>query len=218
VGDAQPGVSRIASAFALARAPPVVAHGFRPSVARSEALAFKHSDRSIDDDTRAVIRRKVRQIVGRAGFHRQDREDLQQAILVRVFESVARFDPARGHRNAFVTVVVDRYGNNLVRQASAQRRDPRRVQPIDPQRADVHADQRRPRSFSPTEEQINLAIDVSEALRQLPDDLRAVAEQLMHHSLAETTRSLNLTRSQARTAVRRLRIHLKRKFGFSDGC
>jgi hypothetical protein len=111
--------------------------------------------------------------------------------------------------------VVDRYGNNLVRQASAQRRDPRRAQPFDPQEADAHADQRRPRSLSLAKEQVDLAIDVSEALRDLPDDLRAVAEHLMHHSLAETKRRLNLTSYRACAAVRGLRRRLREKFGIS---
>jgi RNA polymerase sigma factor (sigma-70 family) len=169
-----------------------------------------------DPFTCALVRRKV-QIVGRAGFHRQDREDLQQAILVRVFESRVRFDPARGHWRAYMTAIVDRYGNNLIRQATAQRRDPRRVRPLDPEDADAHIDRRRPASRAPTAEQIDLAIDLSEALRELPYDLRTLAECLMDDSLAEAARRLNLTRSQARTAVRRLRTRLKEKFGFPDG-
>ena len=51
---------------------------------------FNFSD---DRFIRGIIRRKVKQLLGRAGFTRQDREDLEQELLVRVLQSLPKYHP-----------------------------------------------------------------------------------------------------------------------------
>src|SRR5262245_10362047 len=47
---------------------------------------------------------KVRQMVGRAGFTRHDRDDLKQELLLHVLERWKHFDPAKSHPYAFATM------------------------------------------------------------------------------------------------------------------
>ena len=70
---------------------------------------------SHDDDTPplgrfefGIVRRKVSQLIGRAGFMKQDAERLQQQLLLRILQSLPSYDPAKAHRNKFVTTVVER--------------------------------------------------------------------------------------------------------------
>ena len=81
----------------------------------------------IDRFTRGIIRRKVNQLLGRAGFTRQDREDLEQDMIVRVLQSLPSFEPSQAHRNKFITAVVERYVANMLRDKQAGKRDHRRI-------------------------------------------------------------------------------------------
>ena len=56
---------------------------------------------------RGIIRRKARLLVGRAGFSRDDREDIEQELLLRLLQSIPLLDPNRGHPNVFITTIVD---------------------------------------------------------------------------------------------------------------
>ncbi|MCX7701853.1 MAG: hypothetical protein N2039_13325, partial [Gemmataceae bacterium] len=61
-----------------------------------------------DRFTQGLIRRKVRQLVGRDGFTAQDRDDLEQELRLRLLQNLSQFDPDQAHRNVFVTSVVER--------------------------------------------------------------------------------------------------------------
>ena len=60
-------------------------------------------DSKFDRFTRGIIRRKIKQLIGRAGFTRQDAQDLEQDFYLRVLQSLSHFRPSQGHRNAFIT-------------------------------------------------------------------------------------------------------------------
>lgn len=90
-------------------------------------MAKAKFDPSDDRFTRGIIRRKVKQLIGRAGFTRQDHEDLEQDLFVRVLQSLPRFNPDVAHRNKFITTVVERYVANILRNKQAEKRDHRGV-------------------------------------------------------------------------------------------
>ena len=71
--------------------------------------------------TRGIIRRKVKQLIGVAGFTKQDREDLEQELFARVLQSPPKFDPDQARSNKFVTTVVERYVANILRNKWAAR-------------------------------------------------------------------------------------------------
>ncbi|GIW55530.1 MAG: hypothetical protein KatS3mg082_1934 [Nitrospiraceae bacterium] len=159
----------------------------------------------LDKFTKGIIRRKIKQLVGRAGFSRQDREDLEQELLLRLLQSLHLFDPAQAHRNVFVTTVIERAVAMILRERLARKRNGGTVQSLD------HAHEKARDATEPAdprrshEDQINLATDLAEVLAKLPDDLRALAERLKRQSLSQAARDLGVPRSTLQRQVQRLR-------------
>ncbi len=172
----------------------------------------------IDDAARRIIRRKARQFVTRIGLARQEQEDLEQELTRRLLMSLPAFDPGQGHWNVFVTTVVERSAEKLLRRHRAEKRDCRRVCSLD---ALVEADDdpaglgdtvrpreqvaRRANGSRDPQELAALALDVAEVLARLPAPLREVAELLMTLSVSEAARALGVPRTTLVRWVERLR-------------
>ena len=62
-------------------------------------------DKKFDRFTRGFVRRKVNQLIGRAGLTEQDREDLTHDLYLRVLQSLRRFNSDLGHRNTLSVMV-----------------------------------------------------------------------------------------------------------------
>lgn len=166
-----------------------------------------------------IIRKKVLQMIGRAGFMRQDHSDLEQELLARLLQSLKSFDPQKAHRNVFVTAVVNRDVASILRDKKAAKRDHRRVCSLNvrievteegtAELADTIGDQERnaqrgqcPRS---PEELAQLAMDVADLLPDWPEELRRVAEELTTKSKSQAARDLGIPRSTLYERVRRIR-------------
>lgn len=165
-----------------------------------------HDDKVVlDTFTRGIIRRKIKQPVGRAGFTRQDCEDLEQELLLRLLQNLHLFDPDQVHQNVFVTTVIERAAAMILREHLAKKRYDGGVQSLD------HARQKVGDSTEPVnprrshEEQIDLASDLAEMLARLPDDLRALAERLKCQSPSQAARDLGVPRTSLQRQVERLR-------------
>src|SRR5262249_7843035 len=65
---------------------------------------------------RGIIRRKVRLLVSRAGFTKQDRQDLEQELVLRLLQSLDLFDPEQAHPNVFITTVIERAVAMILRE------------------------------------------------------------------------------------------------------
>jgi len=182
-----------------------------------------HRDRGdIDPFAAALIRRKARQLARRACFAEQDREDIEQELFLRLWQSRAAFDASRGEPHAFVAAVVNNAVADLLRRRQAARRASRpcsfaKVVVTDEgpmALAEVigqpHYNARRGfRPLAPEEASL-LAADVAAAIAGLPADLRALAECLMAGTLAEASRVLGEPRSTLQDKVRRLRWRFER--------
>lgn len=159
----------------------------------------------LDKFTKGIIRRKIKQLVGRAGFTKQDREDLEQELLLRLLQSLHLFDPEQAHRNVFVTTVIERAYAMIVRERLAKKRNGGAIRSLD------HAREKAGDATEPVdpksshEEQVDLATDLAEVLAKLPHDLRALAEQLKTQSLSQAARDLGVPRSTLQRQVQRLR-------------
>lgn len=75
-----------------------------------------------DTFTRNLVERKTDGLIGKYGYTEVDRDDLQQDIYVRVMQGVRLYDSREGHRNKFVTAIVERYVANIVRNRCAEKR------------------------------------------------------------------------------------------------
>src|SRR5262249_1034887 len=77
----------------------------------------------IDTYACELIRRKARELVGRAGLTSQDREDLEQELLLRLLERLPAFDAERSAWTTFAALVIRRCAANLLRYRQAEKRD-----------------------------------------------------------------------------------------------
>jgi len=176
-------------------------------------------EKKIDRFTRGIVRRKIAQLIGRAGFAKQDREDLEQELTLRVLQSLPSFDPAQAHRNVFTTTVVERFVDNILRHRGAEKRDYRRISSLNVMidiedegsvelgetvsQRELHSRTgRHPRS---NEELAQLAHDVADVMATLPNDLRDLVELLEIKTVSEAARAMGVPRTTLNESVRRLR-------------
>jgi RNA polymerase sigma-70 factor, ECF subfamily len=173
----------------------------------------------IDNDMRRMIRHKVNQLIASAAFRRQDKDDLEQDIIVRVLQSLRSFDPNKGYRNKFIKAVIERHVANIFRNKWAAKRDPRRVGSLsktiklsEDEQCDLsecigqrELDARRHYHPRSEEEQAQLAQDLADVIARLPENLRELAELLKTKYISEIARDKGIPRTTLRESVRRLR-------------
>ena len=166
-----------------------------------------------------IIKKKVRQIIGRAGYTRQDQEDLEQELLTRLLQSLKSFDPKQAHRKCFVTAVVERDVANILRDAKAEKRDHRRIGSLHVM-IEVTDDgptelagtigerehnARRCRHPRSEDDLAQLATDLADVVAAIPDELRDLAERLKTQSIAAIAREVGVPRTTLNDSVRHLR-------------
>jgi RNA polymerase sigma factor (sigma-70 family) len=165
-----------------------------------------------DPFARGIIRRKVRQLIDCSGFREEDAEDLEQELLYLLLRSLRAFETSHpAHPNAFITTVVERSAAMIRRRRRRKKRNSGVIQSLDALRAngtddeavsslDV-ADPDSHRAF----DQVDLSLDLTVILAELPDELRDLAYRLQRQSLAEIARELNLPPSTLQRRRDRLR-------------
>ncbi|GIW90020.1 MAG: hypothetical protein KatS3mg109_0452 [Pirellulaceae bacterium] len=171
-------------------------------------MAHDDSQKKLDRFARGIIRRKVNQLIGRAGFTSQDCEDLEQELIVRLLQSLPLFDPAQSHRNVFVTTVVERAAAMILRERRAKKRGNGVVLSLDQEEAGDATEPADPHRSHV--EQVDLATDLAEVLDKLPEDLRNLAEQLKYRSLSQVARDMAVARSTLQRQVQRLRQYFEK--------
>ena len=172
-----------------------------------------------DRFTRGIIRRKVKQLIGRAGFTQQDREDLEQDLFVRVLQSLPRFNPDVAHRNKFITTVVERYVANILRNKRADKRDHRRICSLNvtievaeegpAELADTIGDReldaRLGRQRCSDEEMSGLAMDLAEFIAGLPEDWQTLLELRKSRTMQQVADEMGVPRTTLNDWMRRIR-------------
>ena len=175
----------------------------------------------IDDYAANLIKKKARQLVGKYGFTRSDREDLEQELVLDLLGRLSRFDQNRAERDAFINYVVKHKIATIIEKRTAEKRDYRRcpcslnerVQGDDGEsveRGDM-IDQyeylrRTGESRRQPEEVCDMSIDMQEFLENLPHKHRDLCERLMTESIAETARHTNTPRSTVYESIKDLRV------------
>lgn len=159
------------------------------------------------------IRRKAAWLAARPGFTRFDQEDIEQELALRLWQGLGNFDPAKGNAEAFITTVLRRAGNSLLRRRCSRRRGARRVhrtldgacRPDDEQLIGEDPSARLSTPASSHEGAFDLVHDVAVVLEQLPSDLRDLASQLQRRSVTEVAQHMGLSRSTVYLRIRQLR-------------
>jgi RNA polymerase sigma-70 factor (ECF subfamily) len=165
--------------------------------------------RTLDEYALTCIRHKAYQLVGQAGFTRDDLEDLEQELTIHLFEQLPKFDPTRGAFSTFVDRVVDHKAADILDARFAACRDCRlRVGSIhdtvrlqdggevlveDMDLDDAVQVQRGIGGRSPHEE-ADLRIDLERALATLTPEQRDLCLRLMTSTIAEVSAATGVPR------------------------
>jgi len=155
-----------------------------------------------------VIHHQARQAVGKAGYTKNNLDDLKQDLILDLLERLPKFDPAKASYNTFVACVVSRKLSNLLRDRQTPMRDHRREvcslnEEIDaheesvPRLATISQDEldiRTGKYRQTAEERAFLQMDINATLANLPAYLRQAAEMLQTESVAQVARELGISR------------------------
>jgi len=166
--------------------------------------------RILEGYARDVIRHKARQLIGKYGFTRDDYDDLQQEMMLDLLRRLGKYDPSKAGLSTFVARIVDRKVSTLIRHQRQEKRDYRRqvcsldakVEDQDGQARGLDEvlsqdafDDEVARHDRPGAERLDLRLDLTLALDELPDDLRQLALRLQTRTVAEIARELGVPRS-----------------------
>ena len=176
-------------------------------------------DPEVDKFTARLVKRKARQLVGRAGFVSSDREDIEQDLSLKLTKQLSAFDPRKGSLMSFITTVVERHAATLIRNKNAEKRDHRRicslnvtievtdegptelVQTIGDRELDARLGRRR-RSEC---ELVQLALDLASVMATLPHDWQTLLERRKTQTMADIARELGVPRTTLNEWMRRIR-------------
>ena len=149
-----------------------------------------------------------------------DREDIEQELHLKLLKHLASYDPQKGRRQAFVTVIVKRQAANLLRAKWALKRDHRGVRSLSMELAkndeegpveladtisQRHLGARLGRATREEHELADLAMDVRDVIAGLPPELGELAQRLKTDSLSQIARDLGVPRTTLADRVRKLR-------------
>jgi len=168
-----------------------------------------------------LIRFKAQQLIGKHGFTKSDREDIEQELRADLVGRLRRFDPKRAQRNTFIARVVDHKVATIIEQRTAGMRNFAREERslntwvrVDKdtwaQFGDTLTEDevlaRHGRAYRSSEELRDLTIDVRNAMNGLTGDDRKLCLLLFETgSVSEASRRSGIPRSTIYEARERIR-------------
>jgi len=189
----------------------------------------KNSYAGIDNYAAKLIRIKARQLVGKAGFTENDRNDLEQELMIDLLQRIRHFNPAKAKKTTFMTRIVERHMATLLEARNARCRNWRLcLESLNACRENEKGDtielidlidgdgnlgdpDREPRQASVTD----LRMDMQRVIEALPTDLRDLCDRLRESNMAEIARELGVARTTLYDKLTRIR-EVFRKAGLDD--
>lgn len=170
-----------------------------------------------------LIRFRAGQLVGRYGFTRDDREDLEQDLRLDLLRRQAKFDSGRASLNTFVARVVDHAVATIIERQVAACRDGRLTRVFSDcvpecdegeatsfeDRFDAAAYLRLTGRADPdSAESIDLHLDFERALSSMPANLQELCQRLVTSSISEISNETGIPRATLYGRVKEIRAHL----------
>ncbi len=182
-------------------------------------MFYQNSYDGIDAYAADLIRHKARQLVGKAGLTENDRQDLEQELMIDLLSRMKHFNPAKGKKTTFLTRIVERRISNILEARFAQCRDWRKCtaslnDPIPGGNDDsterieqVSSDGQMGHQGRETIEQRqnDIRFDVDRVIAALPEDLQELCEKLQSSNMAEIAREMGVPRSTLYGKLTKLR-------------
>jgi RNA polymerase sigma factor (sigma-70 family) len=151
---------------------------------------------------RRAARVRAAAAVARGAIPADDREDVEQEVIICVWQALSKYDPARAGLRTFIELVVRTQLTSMLR--SRRRRS--EFESLDEWNTASEG------GFRESE----LSTDVSRVLERVSAFDRSIAGSLTHRSAAATSRSMGVSRAKVYRAIGRLRVAFTAA-GFSDG-
>lgn len=164
-----------------------------------------------DDFALDMVNIKAAELVGKAGFTLDDIDDIKQEMILDLLERLAKYNPSKSNFKLFVTCVIDRKGQNLIRYRESEKRDYRREEcslndtvkvanhdePVQRMNTIDQDDQdiRTGKYGRPAEERTQLRLDIDAVLASIPPELRKAAELLQTQTITQVARELGVPRT-----------------------
>jgi RNA polymerase sigma-70 factor (ECF subfamily) len=166
------------------------------------------------------IRRKAKQLVGKARFTASDEPEIEQNLRITLLRRLPKFNPARRHWIVFATMVIDRRVATILESRRTKKCE--HIQNItslsvrmvgeDGEWTELgrmvgpeHKEGLTGKYARSAHDQCELAQDVETVLSRLPDDLRDLCERLKTRSLSEIARDTGVPRSTLNDRLRKVR-------------
>ena len=150
----------------------------------------------ITSEARALIKRKVRCLLGKYGFTASDEEDLEQELALQLYIASAKYDAARGSPVTFYSAVLANKVKSIASAAKAQKRDHRRRRPL----WDLDDVVQQPDAVP----HLLVKLDVEDTFESLAPDLRPIATLFMDETAAGVIRATKMSRGRVRSARSRI--------------
>jgi DNA-directed RNA polymerase specialized sigma24 family protein len=163
----------------------------------------------LDPFTRGFVRKIARQFAGKFGFARQDRDEIEQRLYLKLAGQLPKARPDDPAWKAFVATSVRRAILNMIRDSKAEKRDHRRVSSLHAPICNQHGSTELAATIgeheSPSQrgrikrsdyELTELLSDVNECLTDIADDqLREFCQRLKHDCVAQVARDMDIPRT-----------------------
>jgi len=186
-------------------------------------VGFRNRYDGIDEDASYIIRRKARELIGKYGFTRSDRDDLEQELVLELLIRLPKYDPTRSKRNTFIKRIVNNKIATIIETKRAGKRDYRRCrlslnddvngddgEPIE-RYATIDQDEyllRIGKRGRPVSEQSELKIDIEGFIASLPPGLRDLCDLLKLDNVSVVARLLKIPRFTIYDRI----THLRKRF------
>lgn len=166
------------------------------------------------------IRKKARQLVGKAGFTRSDQLDIEQDLSLALYERFPRFDPTIAPWHAFVATVISRFAASLLAARHAQKRHSGCIAASlnahsvgdDGHWSDLSqiVESRHVSAVTGhhTRDQFELSLlrtELAAVTKRLPFDLKHLCFRLQHESVTEVSRRIRCSRTALYRRIGQLR-------------
>ena len=174
-------------------------------------MVFHRQPSLADPDVHALVQKKAGSLIGKARLTRQDQGDIEQDLAVHIAAPLERYDPSRSPVEAYVRLLLDSAGDNILRQALATKRYCSRPH-IPLHDWDEGLDPARARRSCRDRQACEDRLDVEAILAGLDPADRELFRAVATTSVAEVARSRGVPRSTIQDRMGRLKRHLCRKY------
>ena len=167
-----------------------------------------------------LISYKVGRIIGVLGFTSDDKEDLEQELMLHLLENWPRFDSERGAVKTFINCVLDNRIRQIIESRKTQKSgfgkwtlslDERiegedggavtRIDAVDREEYMLRTGKLRRRAL----DECDLRIAVEQAISRLSPELRELCERLMRQNVTEISEETGIPRHRFYPSIRKLR-------------